>query len=87
MPDPPKDAPNGIMLMHVEADVLVHRTGKELARFSRDLEHRDLETLRKATRKAKPKMKLTDMQCDAIIDELGPTVAEEMLRRAMGAAH
>lgn len=85
VPEPPKVAPNGIKLMFVEAEVVALKPKLGQQSFVMDLEFADLELLRKITRRGAKKAgrKLTDKECDAIIDQLGPEMAERTLTQAI----
>lgn len=85
VPDPPDDAPNGVELMLVEAQVVKAKTPLEKASFITDLAFSDLDMLRKLTRKgaAEYGQTLTDDECDAIIEHIGPKMAEQVLSQAI----
>lgn len=77
-PSPEKDA----TLLVAEAKVLMMVPDE--SRFATELSTKDLERLRKITRdnyfKHYPMLRLTDAQCDTIINEFGPDVAVATLR-------
>lgn len=63
-----------------EADVIVHLA----PRMSRQISRRELKAMRAAVRRAAAKTfeddRMTDEDCDAMIDKVGPEVVERMLR-------
>lgn len=85
VPDPPADAPNGIELMLVEAQVVENKMPLENASFITDLAFSDLTMLRELTRRSAAHVgqRLTDSECDAIIEHIGPKMAEQVLSTAI----
>lgn len=75
-----------VRLLVAEADILANKPhlSARARSFIGDLDLIDLERLRSITRKAYanhfPGQSLSDMECDDIIDELGPEAALETLR-------
>lgn len=89
VPNPPKDAPVGVKILVVEADVVAFRPNLNAYRFSRDIDQKDLAALRNVTqrqyRKANPRLPaLTVDELDNIIDQIGPKVGLDMLRSDIG---
>lgn len=85
VPDPPETAPNGIQLMLVDAEVVEMRGALADASFITDLDYIDLEILRRLTRKcaAMHGQTLTDDECDVMIEQIGPKMAEQVLCQAI----
>lgn len=89
-PVPPHISGPCVRLLVAEADVLNVRASE--SRFLAELEPSDLRRLRKITRDAhrlwwhrnapgQPYTRLTDNQCATLINDLGPDVALEALRK------
>jgi hypothetical protein len=76
-----------VRLLIAEADLTGPRLIEETRRFAGDLDTLDLERLRVITRRAHaaqfPGQFLTDMECDDIIEELGPESAMDAIRNAV----
>ena len=75
-----------VRLLVAETSVLCRAPVWRPRRFVEDLDAKDLTRLRTITRRqalAAGKPMLTDDQCDAIIEELGPEAAGEAVRQAV----
>lgn len=77
-----------VRLLIAEAMVLCHAPQIITRSFLMDLDPKDLERLRQITRRVHAKDRprgalLTDAQCDAIIEEIGPQAAYETVRKAV----
>ena len=89
VPDVPDNIQGeNVRLIVGEATVTCFKSKIKIEQYSlaADLDHKDLVRLRKITRKAYARhfphhAPLTDIECDATIDELGPEAAEEALRQ------
>lgn len=82
VPPPPEKYPRGTMLLVGEAEVREIRRLPDPETFVSNLSPRDLLQLRQVTRRAALQngQTLTDEQCDAIIEMLGPDAALKTLR-------
>jgi len=65
-----------------EADVVGKAPELKMNSFLGDLEKKDLERLRVIVRRQSPGL-ITDKECDAIIEEVGPDAAYDAVRRAV----
>lgn len=74
-----------VRLLIAEAEVVAFRAISQDNDFLADLSYKDLQTLRKVTRKAARPYELTDEECDAIISRHGPQTAQTLLREAVDA--
>ena len=83
---PPKGIQGtNVRLLVVEADVIGLKPVRQENSFLADLDPKDLERLRKVTRRAAlPKM-ITNEEADQIIERYGPHTAEIVLREAVNA--
>lgn len=77
-----------VRLLVAEADIVGFAPETTTRRFVGDLDPRDLAKLRRITRRAyersNPGRTLDDMQCDDVIETLGPDSAVRALRASMG---
>lgn len=72
-----------VRLLIASADVFGHEIARKTS-FVDQLDRRDLQRLRTATRREHGKRgHLTDAMCDQIIERLGPVAAAENVRRGM----
>ena len=71
-----------VRLLVAEADVVDNVPELKVNSFLGDLEKKDLERLRVIVRRQSPGP-ITDEQCDAIIEEVGPDAAYDAVRRAV----
>lgn len=88
VPDPPTHMARGCKVLQGEAKVIGFKPQLVQQSFIADLDPKDLAWLRSITRAAHRKdypaaPALTDEQCDAIIEEIGPTSAMNALREAV----
>ena len=78
-----------VRLLVVEADILGFLHAH--ASFVYDLDRRDLERLRTITRAMArlhdPSIRLTDWDCDEMIDTIGPEAAADAVRRSVDTVH
>lgn len=78
-----------VQLLVVEATVVARRVVSTPRPFTLELDRADLERLRALTRRgaaaAMCPERLTDDECDSIINEVGPDTAMKALRRLVGA--
>ena len=76
-----------VRLLVAEADVVAEIPRAARCKFVNDLDKKDLKHLRDVTRKnyamKHPGVMLTDLECDEIIEEIGPEVAMEEVRRGV----
>lgn len=77
-----------VRLLVAEAKVLCRAPIINSNSFLLDLDHKDLGRLREITRRQHAKscpgaVSLTDQQCDAIIEEIGPQAAYDVVRNAV----
>ena len=89
---PPEDCQGtNYKLLVAEADVIGNAVKTRPTTFVQNLDFKDLEVLRKATRETyakatgHPVTLLSDNACDELIDELGPDVTEKLLYEALNA--
>ena len=74
-------------LLVFEAAVVAEKPEARTSSFLLDLDPKDLAVLRKATRKAGQNggRRLTDAECDGVIEHFGPKVAERVLKDMLDA--
>jgi len=83
VPEPPEGSPRSTRLLVAEATVLHLPMVVAEGNFTAELEAKDLTRLRQITRDACWRFQhrwLTDAECDAVINELGPDAALKALR-------
>lgn len=75
-----------VRLLVAEALIVARRVESPTGSFVAQLERRDLDRLRALTRRqaAREGVTLTDAECDALIEQIGPEAAIDTLRRAVG---
>ena len=76
-----------VRLLVGECEIIAKRQQIEKRSFLGELDRKDLDRLRRITRRAhakyRPRERLTDLEVDDIIEQLGPEAALDTLRKAV----